>query len=204
MARFEPPADDEGLLSAIAVFDCVRLSRDGEDDPGEAAVRDFLRSAEFPDGALSGTSTSYLLLEPDDFPGRILGYVTLAVTQMRLTEGEKKSGERLEAAHGSHFGAVRIAMIGVDREYAGNGYGKRLMDFVIAQTAQMSREVSVRFVVADAVNTQLAWYQRQGFVENRSEAEVKRLKGALERTGIAATSVRLDLGPDPRVVLQHD
>jgi ribosomal protein S18 acetylase RimI-like enzyme len=203
VARFEPPAND-GLRVAAGRFDCVATLNDGEEDPGEVFVREFVRSGEYEEAAAAGTSTTYIVTDPDEAAGELIGYVTLALTQIRLSGGEKKAGERLAAVRVPDFGAIRIAMIGVDRRFAGRGYGKLLMDTVIQHTAHMSRDVSVRFIVADAVNTQLAWYERQGFVENRSKSEQERLAGIAERTGVPATSVRLDLGPDPRILLPAD
>jgi hypothetical protein len=54
-----------------------------------------------------------------------------------------------------------------------------------------------RFVVADAVGTQIAWYERQGFVENRSDVEQQRVS----QLPFPVLSMRLDLGPDPRRLL---
>lgn len=163
-------------------------------------VRDFLQSHEFEEAARSGTTTTYLVTDADEAPRRLVGYVTLSLTQIRLTASEIKHSEHL--VHRPDFGAIRIAMIGVDRRCAGQGYGKLLIDTVITFTAHISRDVSVRFIVADAVNTQLKWYKRQGFVENVAQCERERLERVRERLGIEATSVRFDLGPDPRVLLE--
>lgn len=197
VARFEPPLSD-GLKAAVAAFDCVQIMRDGDADPGEVMVRDFLRSGDFQETALSGTTTTYMVINPEEAPGRVIGYVTLAFTQIRLSGGEIKRGQGLRSAGRSDFGALRIAMIGVDREFSGDGYGKLLIDTVVQHAARISRDVSVRFVVADAVATRIKWYGRQGFVENNSQMERERLARTTERTGVPATSMRLDLGPDPR------
>jgi ribosomal protein S18 acetylase RimI-like enzyme len=201
VARFEPPAND-GLRAAIAEFDCVKILHDGQEDAGEVMVREFLRSGAYEEAAASGTTTTYMVADPEGVPRKVIGYVTLSLTQIRLSSGEVKQTEELAAVHRSDFGAIRIAMIGVGREFAGRGYGKLLVDTVIQHTARMSRDVSVRFIVADAVDTQLDWYKRQDFVENNSDAERDRLRQLAERTGVRATSVRLDLGPDPRVLLE--
>lgn len=201
VARFEPPAND-ALRAAAERFDCVRRkSADGTDDPGEAMVRDFLRSGAYADAAAAGVSTTYLAIDTDARPVRLLGYLTASSTQIRLTSGERKGGS-LSPLRNADFGAVRIAMIGVDGTAQGVGVGKLLLEAIVTHTARMSRDVSVRFVVADAVHTQLDWYRRQGFVENRSQAERDRLARVEKATGIVATSMRLDLGPDPRVLLE--
>lgn len=95
-------------------------------------------------------------------------------------------------------------MIGVDKGFRGEGHGKALLDAAVLHTARINREVSVRFLIADAVKTQADWYRRQGFARNRAQAEAARLGRVAERTGIAAVSMRLDLGPDPRRLLCED
>ena len=201
VARFEPPAG-EALREAVARFDCVSgLREDGSPDPGEAMVRDFLRSGGYEVAAEAGTGTTYMLGDRQAAPGRLLGYVTLALSQIKLTTGERRAGEALGEVRQGDFGAVRVAMIGVDNEFRGKGHGKALLDAAILHTARISREVSVRFLIADAVVAQADWYRRQGFAENRAKAEVERLARVADRTGVSAVSMRLDLGPDPRRLL---
>jgi ribosomal protein S18 acetylase RimI-like enzyme len=106
----------------------------------------------------------------------------------------------MQDAWGADFGALRVAMIGTDHRFAGRGFGHALLQTAIRRAVLMSEQVTVRFLIADAVDTQRAWYERQGFVENRSLAERERLARARERTGVAATSMRLDLGADPRLL----
>jgi GNAT superfamily N-acetyltransferase len=204
VARFEPPAD-EVLRGTAARFDCVqRLLGDGSPDPGEAMVRDFLRGGGYEIAAEAGTSTTYMLGDAQAAPGRLLGYVTLALSQIKLTTGERRRAEALEEVRQGDFGAIRVAMIAVDKEFHGQGHGKVLLDAAVLHTARINREVSVRFIIADAVKTQTDWYKRQGFVENRAKAEVERLERVAERTGVVAISMRLDLGPDPRRLLSED
>ncbi len=201
VARFEPPASD-ALREAVARFDCVqRLLSDGSPNPGEAMVRDFLQGGGYEIAAEAGTGTTYMLSDAEVAPGGLLGYVTLALSQIKLTVSERKRGEGLDEVRQGDFGAIRVAMIGVDKEFLGKGHGKALLDAAVLHTARINREVSVRFIITDAVKTQTDWYRRQGFVENRAKAEVERLKRMAERTGISAVSMRLDLGPDPRRLL---
>ena len=150
--------------------------------------------------AAVGIGTTYLVTEPELVPNDIVGYVTLAPSQIHFSGGELRDSG-LKEVQRSSFGALRIAMIGVDQEFARQGYGHILMEAAKLQAARMSEAVSMRFIVADALDTQLDWYERQGFLENNSDQERKRLAKAGERYGSHATSVRFDLGPDPRVVL---
>jgi hypothetical protein len=70
VARFEPPAS-------------------------EAMVRDFLRGGGYEIAAEAGTGTTYMLGDGKAAPGRLLGYVTLALSQIKLTTGERRGGEAL-------------------------------------------------------------------------------------------------------------
>ena len=197
VARLQVPIEDE-VAQALERFDCVVRYTDGRPDPGELMVREFLAQGAVP-GAHAGTSTTYLALDPQTAPGAILAYVTLTLSHIRLTTSEKRAGA-MRDAWGADFGALRIAMIGTDHHFAGRGFGHTLLQTAIRRAVLMSEQVTVRFLIADAVNTQRAWYERQGFVENRSLAEQERLARARERTGAAATSMRLDLGADPRLL----
>ncbi len=197
VARLESSIDDE-LAQALERFDCVVRYTDERPDPGELMVREFLAHGAVP-GAQAGTSTTYLALDPQLAPGVILAYVTLTLSHIRLTTGEQRAGA-MQQTWGADFGALRIGMIGTDHRFAGHGFGHALMQTVIRKAVLMSEQVTIRFVIADAVDTQRVWYERQGFVENRSRAEQERLARARENTGVPATSMRLDLGADPRLL----
>jgi ribosomal protein S18 acetylase RimI-like enzyme len=199
VARFEPPASG-GLREAIGGFDCVAIGRGADEDPGEVLVREFLSSGEMEQQASLGTSTTYLVSDLVGLDRTLVGYVTLAPSQIRLTNSERRDSGLRDVAVAA-FGAVRIAMIGVDHRFAGRGYGHLLMQTTIRHTASMGEHVTIRFVIADAANTQLHWYERQGFVENRARAEVERVAASSEDLGSPGTSMRLDLGPDPRRLL---
>lgn len=187
MARLEAPVSD-ALNSAVAEFDCVVLRPAEREDAGEVMVRDFLREGHAEHAAAAFLSTTYLLLDPS-LPGRILGYVTLALSQIRLSSGESREagGSR------STIGAVRIAMIGVDHRHAGVGHGTVLLNAAIGSTREAGRHVAARFLVADAVERQVGWYQGRGFVENRSPHEKDHAAEILTRTGVASVSVRFDV-----------
>ena len=142
--------------------------------------------------------------------GRLLGYVTLALSQIKLTTGERRGGEALGEVRQGDFGAIRVAMIGVDKESCPSLPNLARACWIppfpphIPRACTSTRSPSVRFLIADAVKAQTDWYKRQGFVENRAQAEVERLGRVAERTGVTAVSMRLDLGPDPRRLLAED
>lgn len=154
------------LAEAIAGFDCVGESNAG--DPVAEDVRDFLRDGDYAQGIEQGYSGTYLLLDPEDHPGEILGYTTVSIDSIRLTGGEKRNLGR--PAFGD-FGAVRIVMVGVDHRFAGRGHGETLVEAVADLAQQVGGFVPVRFVVADANVRKQDWYEDRGFVVNRAKQE---------------------------------
>lgn len=188
IARFEPPLEGT-LLAAVEGFDC----RSNPDAAGESLVADFFRSGQFASDAADAASTTYLALDDENVP-TLCGYVTLAITQVRLTRSERAGAGM--ASKRSDFAAVRIAMLGVDIRAQGRGIGSALVDEAILHTAELSESVTARFVVVDALPGREGWYEQHGFAVCASEAE--RQRG--ERAG--TTSMIRDLGPDPRRLLR--
>jgi ribosomal protein S18 acetylase RimI-like enzyme len=189
VVRLQPPLTDKAR-AALSRFDCAILrTADGDLDSGEVSVSQFLASGEAEAAALDGASTVYIAADFDE-SDEVLGYISLAFSQVTLTNGEKKRG----AINGNRgmFGALRIAMIGTHRDYRGNGIGSALLEHALGRAALASRHVAtVRFIVVDAADTALSWYEAHNFVPNNSQKEQDRLKDSPR-----ATSMRLDLGID--------
>ena len=102
VGRLQPPLVEE-LAEALTRFDCVTRYVDGEPDPGELMVREFLAQAAVP-AADVGTSTTYLAWDPELADAAVLGYITLTLSHVRLTTGEKRAGG-MPHAWGADFGA---------------------------------------------------------------------------------------------------
>lgn len=165
LARLTLPVPAE-IEEAIARFDCVGEAN--ADDPVAQEVLDFLRDGDYAGGIEYGYSTTYLLLDPDEHPNEILGYLTLSIDSIRLTASEKRA---LDKPNFGDFGAARIVMVGVDHRHTANGYGEYLVLAAIDFTHKISELVALRFVVADANIRKQEWYERRGFVVNRSKDE---------------------------------
>lgn len=163
-----PVADELRLL--LENFDCVA---DGEtDDVIAQEVNGFLRDGAFEDGLAKGISTTYVVFDDPQKPQKLLGYVAIAIDSVRLSSGEKN--RLFDGAPIADFGAVRIVMIGIDREAAGQGLGSSLLDAVNGIARKISKHAALRFVVADANVRYHDWYERRGFVLNRSQVETDR------------------------------
>ncbi|HEX5526061.1 MAG TPA: GNAT family N-acetyltransferase [Solirubrobacterales bacterium] len=175
------PIDDR-LFRAIRDFDCLGIEH--ADDLVAQNVSEFLVEGRFVPGLEQGISSTYLLLDQGVDPP-LVGYATLTFDSVRLTNAEKREMEELFGI--GEFGALRIQMIGVDRRHQGKGYGTALLEGIAGLARRLSREVALRFLLADANVRKVKWYEAQGFVVNRAERERRRTNP--ERS----VSMRLDL-----------
>lgn len=176
----------ESLSQAISDFCCI--GEGDEDDPVAENVHSFLTDRRFEPGIEHGISATYLLIDSEKTPA-ILGYATLTLDSVRLTNSEKKKMESLVGI--AEFGAVRIQMIGVDYRHQRCGCGNELLEGVTGVARKLAEHVAVRFILADANRRKVAWYENAGFVPNQARKEVQRLEKQ-ERS----ISMRLDLA-DP-------
>lgn len=176
----ELPLADE-IETAIAAFDCCGEERAG--DPVAVEVRDFLREQQFVQGIEEGFSTTYLILDLELDPF-LLGYLTLSIDSVRLSEAEKRA---LSSPHFADFGAIRIVMIGTDVRHKGKRLGEFIVKWATGAARAISGYVAVRFLVADANVRLQSWYEGQKFEVNRSPYENP------DAPGRTTVSMRLDL-----------
>ena len=156
------------MLDLIQQFDCC-----GEkyaDDEVAQEVRAFLTEDGYLLGVEQDITSTYLYLETDERPPLLLGYVALALGVVKLSATEKRN---LGEPEFSEFGAVRLAMIGVDVAYQGQGVagervGDELLDAVVGLARYVGETISVRFLIADANRNLQGWYESHMFELNRS------------------------------------
>lgn len=181
LARLELPLSAE-TKQAIEGFDCVGDRHVG--DEVAADVCGFLRDHGYESGIEHGFSATYLYVDSELDP-QLVGYVTLILSEVRLTNAERRA---FGAAPFRGFGAVKIAMIGVDCRHQDGGHGGLILEAVTEIAKRFTDSVPARFLLADANKRLIDWYEARGFVANRAEDERKRSQG---RT----VSMRLDLTP---------
>jgi hypothetical protein len=85
------------------------------------------------------------------------------------------------------FGAVRIGSIGTATAHQGRSCGSTVLQATVALARQVSDVIPVRYVVADANDERISWYQGRGWVVNGALKERDRLAGR------SLTSMRFDL-----------
>lgn len=147
-------------------------------------VNGFLVDGRFLPGLEQGISSTYLLLDHELDPP-LLGYATLTFDSVRLTNSEKRQMQDLLGI--GEFGALRIQMIGIDYRYQDQGFGTALLEAITGLARQLSADVALRFLLADANVRKAAWYGARGFVGNRAQRERGRSDSS------RSVSMRLDL-----------
>lgn len=184
LSRVELPIT-EGLAEAIERFDCV--GNKYEDDPVAKEVRDFLCARDFEHGIEHGYSSTYVLVDDDQrAPRDVLGYTTLAIDSVRLTASERRILDRPDFPD---FGAIRLAMLGVDHRHQDKAYGRLILRAVADLALTIAEVIAVRFLLADANVRQQEWYERRGWIANRAERY-------REEQDKSTVSMRLDLLAD--------
>jgi GNAT superfamily N-acetyltransferase len=175
----------EGLREAVERFDCVGDKHD--DDPIAHEVREFLCSGAFEHGIEYGYSSTYVLVDDDQFaPRDALGYTTLAIDSIRLTASERNALDRPDFPD---FGAIRLAMIGVDHRHQGRGFGQLILRAIADMAMTIADVIAVRFLLADANVRQQEWYERHGWIINNAQRY-------RDRSDQHTVSMRLDLLAD--------
>ena len=86
--------------------------------------------------------------------------------------------------------------MGVDNGFQGQGYGKYLVNAVIALARQLSAMVGCRYVTCDARPEVQSFYEGRGFVVNTKE-QAERIKDA-RKAGRTAESVNVSMRFDLR------
>jgi ribosomal protein S18 acetylase RimI-like enzyme len=155
-------------LDALRSFDC------GDEDLNGFVRDDALRLA------TQRAVTTYIAR----YDGSVVGYVSLMVDAIVLETKERK---RLAFRHDDHpvVPALKVARLGVSSTFrsAHSGLGMALMRLAATAGFQISEWAGCRLLTVDAYPQAIAFYERLGFLRNRS-------KEYRERTH---PSMRLDL-----------
>lgn len=131
-------------------------------------------------------STTYL------FEARSLtaGFVTLCMDAVPL--GRKERGPLIRYQLVS---ALKLAQLGVDHGFQGQGLGRWAIGFVIDFANELSDRLACRYVTLDAQPELESWYSGQGFKRNQLHQQ-QRLQDAINHhrdPAAVAVSMRYDL-----------
>lgn len=125
----------------------------------DETVDQFLRQKAMQDQELDLGRTN-VLVSTDRDPTRILGYHTLAITQIPQ---EQIPNDRPKIKRG--IPVILLGQLGIHSEYQGNGYGERMLNDAQSRVCDIASKVGVRAMILDARTDRLAlWYESHGFM----------------------------------------
>jgi predicted N-acetyltransferase YhbS len=127
--------------------------------------------------------TTYVALEGDE----VVGFVTVAASSLVIKDLPKKLAKGLPRYP---LPVLRLARMAVRHDRQRGGIGSALMRHVFARAHQQARNTGCAFVVVDAKETAVTYYERWGFEPQPL------LAGALD-TRPFPTAMFLELGAIP-------
>lgn len=161
-------------IRELAADHCVRRFRlDGQDNQPLAG---FLKGSAraFHENNICKTFVAILPPATDEDPGRVIGFITLACSDINLN-GAYLIQDCPRADHYPAMPALKIARLATDSRYAGKGVGKQLIDLSISLAVEhVGRAAGCRFLTTDAKRGAVTFYERLGFTLLESEDNLQR------------------------------
>jgi GNAT superfamily N-acetyltransferase len=102
--------------------------------------------------------TTYVAI---DEPGAILGFATVAASELVTAQLSPSKRKRLPAYP---LPVLRLARLAVDERAQGQGVGQALLRAVFIMAQKMAADVGCIGVVVDAKSDAVAFYEKYGFV----------------------------------------
>ena len=148
-------------------FRIQKLSQDtdlGSFNSTDAELNDFLLE-EAKDYQKELLAVTYIVV--DKQTERIAAYYSLLNDTIRFGEGDKAVRNRINrriphSKQRNSYPAIKLGRLAVDKQYAGEGLGKRLL-YDIAYRYSSGYGSGCRFVTVDAVTSALGFYEHFGF-----------------------------------------
>ncbi|EKD73100.1 MAG: GCN5-related N-acetyltransferase [uncultured bacterium] len=105
---------------------------------------------------------TYVLVD-DEVSARVWGYVTLMSSEIILNENQRPQ-EIYASSRYEAFPAVKIARLAIDKTLQGQGYGKDILEWTVTLARdKISPHIGCRFLVVDAKQDSIAFYEKAGF-----------------------------------------
>jgi len=81
----------------------------------------------------------------------VVGFYSLSITEFFNYEEEIK-----------YYG-LNLDYIAVDKNYQRKGIGSKILEIVVGKSLEISNEIGCRYLVLDALNEKVSWYEERGF-----------------------------------------
>ncbi len=128
-------------------------------------LKNFLKkqAKDFQESMVAQTYVCIEIDEQGEESGRVIAYITLTCSEIDLRESYKLD----DCAYANKYDslqAVKIARLAVDNRFQKHGLGAILVDLTIAIAMdEIAPMIGCRFVVTDAKQEAVEFYQKQGF-----------------------------------------
>jgi GNAT superfamily N-acetyltransferase len=131
-------------------------------DCGEAPLNQWLQSTAARHQSKKGgrSSATYVLVDDSD-PTTIIGFVTLAIRQLVVTE---ELPPQLAKKLPNQVPGLTLARLGVDKDHQGQGHGEFLLFEAIAIAKTAMSTVGGYALFVDAKPGKASFYQKYGFI----------------------------------------
>lgn len=131
-------------------------------DASLTPLKSFLRKNALAYERCSVARTKVLVAnEHSDGGGRVWGYVTLTASEVITTD---QNVPLEEWPRGHSVPSIKLARMAIDKDLQGQGWGTRLLDFVIALlNNHVAPHVGCRLLITDAKKTAVKFYEKRGF-----------------------------------------
>lgn len=94
------------------------------------------------------------------YENELLGFVTLSMADLRKEKMETE--DRLPIGRET-YPALQISQLAVQKEFQGEKIGTYLCDFCLDRAIRFSERVGCRFLVLNAIQTAISFYEGYGF-----------------------------------------
>jgi len=114
---------------------------------------------------------TYVLIDSEGSSNHVLGYITLTSSQVVLDPLELRPRETESTAKYDTYPAIKIVRLAVDQRLQGQGVGTYLLDWCIGLVKlSIMPHIGCRFLVVDAKQESIQFYQKSGFQLINTEA----------------------------------
>jgi GNAT superfamily N-acetyltransferase len=128
-------------------FDC------GDEDLNEFILNDSMKNIK------SRLSVVYLC----KYKGEIVGYVAVSNDSIKIRKEDKKRiGKKIGTKY-SHYPAIKIGRLGIDKKYQNKKVGTTIIDWTIGLGIKIGSEVGTRYLSVDAYIKSQTFYEKNEF-----------------------------------------
>ena len=103
-------------------------------------------------------NTTHLLINNEN---ELVGFVSLCNDSLKLAEDSRNKFQTIYFS----VPAIKIARLGIDSKYQGQGYGEKLLKYSLYQAVKNLKYSGTAFITLDCYKHRKSYYEKFGFTE---------------------------------------